>query len=146
MARQARLQRTTRYVALARGVKKRWMGGGPVSLDGVSYTPQEVLDGLKSLVGAVDDSAHAYAAWRAEVAKQHQLEKALHGFVQGLGVAVRLLYGEDEEALADFGMELVKKTGPKTVEAKAVAAAKGKATRVERGTLGRRQRKKVKGG
>jgi hypothetical protein len=146
MARQARLQRTTRYVALSRGVKKRWMAGGPVELDGKSYTPQEILDRLKSLVDAVDASAHAYASWRATVATQHQLEEANLVFVQHVGIAVRLLHGKDLKALGDFGMEPVKKTGPKTAEVKAAAADKGRATRAKRGTMGKRQRKKAKGG
>jgi hypothetical protein len=40
----------------------------------------------------------------------------------------------------------VKKTGLKTLEVKAAAADKGRATRVERGTMGKRQGKKIKAG
>jgi hypothetical protein len=145
MPRQARLQRTTRYVDLSRGVKKRWMKGGPVSIDGVDYTPQEILDELASLTGAIDDAAQAYAAWRAKLAAQRKLEKAQRTFVNLLGIAVRLKYGKDPEVLADFGMEPPKKTGPKTPEVKAEAVVKGKATRAKRGTMGKNQRKKVKG-
>jgi hypothetical protein len=122
------------------------MASGPIVLGGVSYTPQGILDELASLVDAIDDGMHAYAAWRAQVAKQRQLERSLRGFVQSLGAAVRLQYGSDLTVLTDFGMGAVKKTGPKTNEVKAAAAAKGKATRAERGTMGKKQRKKIKGG
>jgi hypothetical protein len=138
MARQPRVQRTNRYVALSRGVKKRWMAGGPVVLDGVTYTPQGILDGLKSMIDAIDDGRRAYAAWRTKVLKQRQLEESLHEFIHSLGVAVRLQYGGDLKALADFGLEAVKKPGPKTVEVKAAAAAKGRATRAKRGTMGKK--------
>jgi hypothetical protein len=145
MPRQARLQRTTRYVALSRGVKKRWMASGSIPINGVVYTPQQILDRLKALIGAIDDTAQAYAAWRAQRLQQRQLEESMHEFVDGLGASARLKYGNDPKALADVGLETSKKPGPKTPEVKAEAAVKGQATRAKRGTMGKRQRKKIKG-
>ena len=145
MPRQARLQRTTRYVALSRGVKKRWMASGPIPIEGVEYTPQQILDQLKALIAAIDATAQAYGAWRAQRLEQRQLEEKMHGFVDGLGATARLKYGNDPKALADFGLEAPKKPGPKTAVVKAEAAVKGQATRAKRGTMGKRQRKKAKG-
>jgi hypothetical protein len=146
MARQAAFQRSTRYVGLARGVKKRWMARGAIVIYGKSYTPQEILDELQSFLDAAAATLHAHGVWREQVAKQRALEAAGRSFVGFLGVAVRTEYGESATALEDFGLEPAKKTGPKTVQAKVVAAVKGKATRVRRGTMGKRQRKKVKAG
>jgi len=145
MPRQASLERSTRYVALSRGVKKRWMARGPITLGGESYTPQELLAELKSLVDAIDGTAHAYAAWRAQLLRQRKLEKAKRLFVESVGIEVRLKHGRDPTVLADFGLEAPKKPGPKTAEVKAAAAEQGKATRAKRGTMGKRQRKKDKG-
>ena len=121
------------------------MASGSIPINGVVYTPQQILDQLKALIGAIDDTTQAYAAWRAQRLKQRQLEEKMHEFVDGLGASVRLKYGNDPKALADFSMEPPKKPGPKTPEVKAEAAVKGKATRAQRGTMGKSQRKKVKG-
>ncbi len=147
MPRQARLQRSTRYVALRKGVKKRWMAGGPVSVEGKEHSPQEILDELQALLDAQTATSLAYAAWRAQILRERALEKSRKGFVDGLEAAVRLLYGKkDTASLSDFGLEPAKKTGPKTADVKAAAAEKGGATRARRGTTGSRQKKKVKGG
>jgi len=146
MARQAGFQRSTRYLGLARGVKKRWMARGAVVVDGKSYTPREILDELQALLDASAATLQAYAVWREQVAKQRVLEAAGRSLVQGLGDAVRTEYGPSATALEDFGLEPAKKTGPKTLQAKVLSAVKGKATRVRRGTMGKRQRKKVKAG
>jgi hypothetical protein len=144
MPRQARLQRVNRYVSLSRGVKKRWMARGVIVLGGKSYTPQQILDQLKALIDAIDGTGQAYAAWREKRAKQRQLEEAMRPFVEFLGLDARLLYGRNLTALADFGLEPVKKPGPKTPTVKDASAKKAKATRAERGTMGKRQRKKDK--
>jgi hypothetical protein len=55
-------------------------------------------------------------------------------------------YGANANAvLNDFGMEAPKPKGPKTVATKAVAAQKRDATRAVRHTMGKVQKKSVKG-
>ena len=79
--------------------------------------------------------------------RHHRLAIAASlGVMIASAVAVRAQRGPSATALEDFGLEAAKKTGPKTVHAKVVAAVKGKATRAKRGTMGKRQRKKVKAG
>jgi len=58
---------------------------------------------------------------------------------------VKVTFGNQPDALADFGLAPPKARAPMTAEQKAVAAAKRKATRVARGTLGKKQKKAVKG-
>lgn len=147
MPRQALLERSTRYVALQKGVKKRWMTDGPIVVDGETYAPQEVLDELQALLDAQAATAQAYGAWRAQVGRQRALERSRASFVSGLETRARLRYGpKDRVALSDFGLEPPKKPGPKTAEVKATAAKKGKATRAQRGTAGPRTKKTRKGG
>jgi hypothetical protein len=120
------------------------MTSGAVTIEGVDYTPQQILDELTKLIAAIDDSAHAYAAWRAQLDRQRTLEETMHGFIDGLGASVRLRHGKDLKVLGDFGLEVPKKPGPKTAAVKAASAKKATATRAERGTMGKRQRKKEK--
>jgi hypothetical protein len=55
-------------------------------------------------------------------------------------------YGKNANAiLGDFGMNVPKTSGAKTVEAKATAAAKRTATRAARHTMGSEQKKNVTG-
>ncbi|HEY3819589.1 MAG TPA: hypothetical protein VGL81_20615 [Polyangiaceae bacterium] len=146
MGRQGGLQRRSRYAALSKGVKKRWLAGGPVSVNGKEYSPQEILDELQALLDSHTKTVQAHGAWRAQVAKQRALEKSRHAFVNALEVAARLRHGEKLDVLADFGLDAMKKPGPKSVHVKAEAAEKGKATRKRRGTMGPRQKKKLKSG
>ena len=58
---------------------------------------------------------------------------------------VRGSFGTSADVLADFGLTLPKARAPLTAEEKAVAAAKRAATRKARGTMGKVQKKAVKG-
>ena len=97
------------------------------------------------MLDSIDQTSSAYAAWRGQVAKQRVLERQLREFVRMLESIIRIENGRSPSALADFGLEPSKKTGPRTAEAKAVMVEKAKATRIERHTMGKRQKLKIKG-
>ncbi len=133
MARQTGLQRQSRYLALAQGVRKRWAGRGTMLVGGLPYTQEEILEELDALAGEFDKTRKAHAAWRTQVARQRKHERARRDFVRLLSKSVEAEFGHDASALGDFGMRKPKKTGPKTVETKARSAEKARATRERRG-------------
>ena len=69
---------------------------------------------------------------------------ALRTFMSAFVTYVKAAYAGSPDVLADFGIA-PKARVPPTVEAKIAAAAKGKATRAARHTMGTTQRKAVKG-
>jgi hypothetical protein len=142
MARKTALQRQSRYSTLARGVKKRWSARPSIVVGGKTFTPQQIVDRLQALEDELAATRQAYAAWRAQVDKQRTHERADRDFVRYLGLAAVTEYADDPKALDDFGLEREKKPGPKTVRVKAAAAEKAKATRAERGTTGRKRRRR----
>ncbi len=78
------------------------------------------------------------------VAKEGALARELVLFTQSLKARVRAYYGSAPTVLADFGWKAPKKPGPKSAAVKAKSAEKARATRKARGTMGKRQRQKIK--
>ena len=99
---------------------------------------QSIIDNRAAVVAA---QATAKAKVAAEKAAMPALTVIFHAFV----AFIRFTFGSDPEALADFGLAPHKVPAPMTAEQKAVAAAKRKATREARGTMGPKQKKNVKG-
>jgi hypothetical protein len=145
MPRKTNPQLVTKYQGLIRGVRKRWSTSGSRLIAGTTYSPAQVVDRLQSILDAIDETSSAYAAWRAQVAKQRTRQRQLRDFVRLLESTIRIENGDSPSALGDFGLEPSKKTGPSTPEAKVEMAKKAKATRIERHTMGKRQKLKIKG-
>ena len=141
-------QETKRAAAIrvVRGLRKHFARDKTYSLDGKTYSQADLIDAFQSHVAAMD----AVNARRAELAAAVAEERAAGGRVRALQKSLKLVvgvnFGRSAVVYADFGWELPKAPGPKTVEAKLQGAARVRETRRLRGTLGRRQRKKIKGG
>jgi hypothetical protein len=127
-------------------VKKRWVGREPLALVGKTYTPPQIIYELQSLLDEFEATRRAHIAWRAQVALQREHERRMRPFVRAVELKVRGEHGNDAGYLADFDLEQEKKPGPKTAQVKAESAAKAQATRARRGTMGKRQRKKLQRG
>ncbi len=72
------------------------------------------------------------------------METKTAGLVRAFRDMLMREHGLKPQVLALYGLRLPKKTGPKTNIAKVISAARMRATRKERGTMGKRQRKKLK--
>ncbi len=129
---------------LIAGVEKRLTGTTQVALLGTSFTPAEITTKLQSLVTLRDDVDAAKAATRAKLAAESAAAKSLRTFMSALMTYVKAAYAGSPDALADFGIS-PKAREPLTVEAKAAVVAKGKATRAARHTMGKQQKKAIKG-
>jgi hypothetical protein len=129
----------------AQGIDKYFAKVGSLTIGGVAYTP----DSLKAVLLAEVDASEAVDTTRAQLHQQvatHRTEAAKARSVRGsLRTYILGAYGPAAvQMLGDFGMSAPKRAS-KTVQAKAEAVAKGKATREARHTMGSKQEESVHG-
>lgn len=123
---------------LPNGLQVLPMGGTPLTVDGATAKLQQLVD-LREAVTA----AQATAA--ARVGAEDAAMPPLSALIKALIACIRVMFGDDVTALADFGVAPHKAPTPLTAAAKAVAAAKREATRKARGTRSAKQKKAIKG-
>jgi mono/diheme cytochrome c family protein len=113
------------------------LGGVQYSVADINAKIQTFLAAQARTVSALNAFHEAVAAERASNAEA----KAFRSQVQGYAIAC---HGKDSPVVAQYGFPAA---GPRktTAATKAVAALKVKATRAARGTLGKKQRAKIKG-
>lgn len=126
------------------GIQKHLLNVPSLPLAGSAITPADLVKLVQSRIDSAGVVAAASATWHSTVTAHKALNAKLTPVVRGLRQYVLNVFGETSPVLADFGF-----TAPKTVtrtpEQKAAAAAKAKATRKARGTLGKKQKKGVTG-
>jgi hypothetical protein len=100
---------------------------------------------LRAHVAAIDDAASKRAAYLAAVAVVRTAQESASEVAAMVKSAMLVTHGgKDLVTLSHFGIRPDKKTGPKTLEGKAAGARQGKLTRALRGTMGSRQKRKIK--
>jgi len=144
MARKTLPEKRTLYTGLQKGVRTRWKTRGPVSIAGVDYSMQDVDGILQQLLDSIRAVELAEGTLRGAVTQRRTLELKYRALVNWVVDLAQMQYGNDAAALAAFAVKPAGVPGPKTTEAKAASAAKAAATRKQRGTMGSRQRKKLK--
>jgi hypothetical protein len=115
-----------------------WVGGAPTTVDDLTQQLQRFIDNR----AAVNALRAAFAAKLQAEAREAPSQLAL---MQAFEAVVRGAFAEAADTLADFGLAPRKLRQAPTAEANAVAAAKRRATRAARHTMGSRQREQVKG-
>jgi len=144
MARKTLPEKRALYTGLQKGVRTQWKGQGPLRMAGVDYAMKDIDDILQQLLDSIRAVELAEAALHGAVNKRTELELKYRRLVNWVVYLAQTEYGNDSEALAAFALKPAGVPGPKTLEVKAASAAKAAATRKERGTMGPRQRKKLK--
>jgi hypothetical protein len=129
---------------LVAGTNKHLANVTQVMLAGGSFTPTQVTEKLQALVKLRNDVEAAKASTKAKLAAETTDMAPLRTFMGAFVGFVKAAYGTSPDVLADFGLHPKART-PLTVEAKTAAAAKRKATRAARHTMGATQKKSVKG-
>jgi hypothetical protein len=129
---------------LIAGTDKHLANLTQVMLAGGSFTPAQVTAQLQALVKLRTDVDAAKASTKAKIAAEKTDMPARRIFMDAVVSFVKAAFGNAPDVLADFGLH-PKARAPLTVEAKTAAAAKRKATRVARHTMGAKQKKGVKG-
>ncbi len=128
------------------GVNKHFPNGSQeLQVGGGSFT----VTALTALLqGFVDNRAAveaSQAATKAKVQAESVQTPAQLAVIRAFESFVRATFGSSADVLADFGLAPPKAPVTRTAEEKALAAAKGAATRAARGTKGKNQKKDIKG-
>jgi hypothetical protein len=126
------------------GIKKDLQNVSTLPLGGSTYTMLALEQLIQSRIDAINDVAMAKAQWLAKVAVVNELSPQVTRVVRGLRQYVVNAFGESSPVLADFGFKPAKQA-TLTPEQNVAKAQKAEATRKARGTMGKRQKAKIKG-
>jgi hypothetical protein len=124
------------------GINQHLSGSTSLPLGGTAMTPQALVQILQSCLAAIATTASATAQFHAATLAEKQLVAQVRALLLNLKSYVENLYGKASPTLSDFG--IVRAPTKPTVKVKAQAVDLQLATRVKRGTLGKRQKAKVK--
>jgi hypothetical protein len=126
------------------GIQKHLQGVPSLPLAGATYSPADLVKLIESRASQVAAVDTANATWHAAVAAEKELSTKLAAVTQGLRQYVLNAFGAASPVLADFGFTATVRK-PLTPEENVARAAKAKATRAARHTMGKVQKKKVTG-
>ncbi len=116
-----------------------------ITLEGQSFTPQSLIETLESLADALAKGDAAMANWKESLAQVAQTKAKVAPIVAAYRSWLIATNGSTPSILGDYGLAPKKPRTPLTTEQKAAAAAKAKATRSARHTMGTKQKQGVKG-
>jgi hypothetical protein len=126
------------------GIQKYLTSVTTLSLAGTSFTATTLVKLIQSQIDQINAVAAAKAKWNDAVETNRALAAQITPVLRGLRAYVLNTYGSGSSTLTDFGFS-APKTADKTPTVKVEAAAKAKATRTARHTMGKNQKKAVTG-
>jgi len=129
---------------LIAGIDQHLAKTSSIVLAGTSYTPQQVAQRLQQIVDLRSEVTTSKSTTKAKLVAEKAELPALLKFMDVCKTFVKATYDGSPDVLADFGISTKARTSM-SVEAKLVAAAKRKATRAARHTMGSQQKKGIKG-
>ncbi len=144
MPSQTREQLAAELQALIVGFKKN-LASSPLTISGKSYSAAQSVAFLQSCLDAVNTVADA----EGKLADARKAEKAYWATntrtLKAFRALVALMFADNVNTLADFGMEPKKPRKVMSAETLLLRAAKSRATRAKRRTMGKRQKAAIKG-
>lgn len=144
MPKRGKLTKTTRDRSMIAGIKKHaeLFDEAPVGPNRLKAKALVAI--FEEHIQVIDDIAKYDKLKSQSVALEARLEKAILDLWQLVAHAVRAHFGKESTELRDFGVKPYRKKVLPVVT-RAVAVAKRKATRKARKTMGKQQRKKIRG-
>jgi hypothetical protein len=139
-----RTQQQTGDQKLIDGLKKHEATVPSLVIGGSSLKTADIIGILQTRINAASAAVSTRATWQTGVKADRDERAKTKTFVSGLRQALQVAFAGSIDALTDFGLK-PRKTRVSTPEQKAAAAAKAKATRAARHTMGTKQKAKVKG-
>jgi hypothetical protein len=130
--------------AMITGLPKHFPSGS-FTLGNTAFTTASLVQLFQSLADAITAVNTAQASAQEAVSAMRGLQANVGPVFLALKRVLLSTYGTAAQTLADFGLEARKAPAPKTVETKAAAAVKLRATRKARGTTSKKQKLAVKG-
>lgn len=134
----------TQVQALIAGIQKHFPNGS-FTFGNTAYTTATLSQALQSLANAYSDLNAAHARVKEAGLTLTTMQTQMEPLMRNCKRFIQSAFGTAPQTLADFGMQPTKARTPLTVEQKAVAAAKLRATRKARGTTSPKQKAAVKG-
>jgi hypothetical protein len=133
-----------RNEAMMSGIRKYLSSLATIKIDGVTYTPAELVAVYQRHLDKLKEVAEKEAAWRAAVQDENALEQDIQKLTVKLNLYVGATFGPSAAKLLEFGIRPRGK--PITsAETKRHAVEARRRTRKLRWTMGPKQRKKIKG-
>jgi hypothetical protein len=132
------------FKALINGITTNFLVTDTFDILGVSFTRDSLVAKLTTRLAAFDNTATERAAWRTAVEDERQVAAEVNPIRAAFRGILVMKYGKDSPKLLEYGYR-PNKTPQKSAAAKTVGAAKAKATRTARHTMGSVQKKAVKG-
>jgi hypothetical protein len=111
---------------------------------GETRTAQDIVATLQSRIDASRTALSTRATWQTAVRAEESLRDATRTYVSGVKQGLLVSFAGQLDTLASFGLT-ERAVHVATPEEKLAAAAKGRATRAARHTMGSRQRAAIKG-
>jgi hypothetical protein len=138
--------RTTQQNAdqkLVDGLNKHKAQITALPIGGQTLTPAQVIATVQARLDASSAALTAKATANAAVLAERTERTQTKAFVFSLRQVIRSMFGASPDILADFGLAPPKPHKP-TPQKKVTAAAKAKATRTLRHTMGKKQKAAIK--
>jgi hypothetical protein len=117
----------------------------PVMIAGTTYTTAQLQARVQTSLDAETQVLTAETELNDARASCERVRKSERGFLLTLASLMKSQYGDSELPLAELGLRPKKKPGKRTNEQRLVMSAKNRATRQERGTMSKKQKKAIKG-
>jgi len=138
--------KATRVGKIIAGTRKHFTNGSQqISLAGATTTIDGAVNEMQTFIDNRSAVVSAQATAKTKLAAERAAMPALDAFIDAFVAFIKVTFGAQADVLADFGLPAPKARAPMTAEQKAVAAAKRKATRAKRGTLGPKAKKAIHG-
>ncbi len=144
MANVNRVTKSGKDTAIVAALRSGVLGLDQLPLAGKVYTQSGAADLVQGRIDAAAAVATAKAAWLAAIAAFEAIDKHVELAVRDLRNTVIGARGEDSPIMGDFQFAKRKKR-VFTQEQITAIVAKRKATRIARGTKGRKQKEAIKG-
>jgi hypothetical protein len=112
---------------------------------GTSFKTSDVITVLRARIAAANAAQSTRATWQTAVKANAGERASTKTLVSGVKQQLLVMFAGSIDTLAEFGLKPRKAPAPLTPEKKVVAAAKAKATRAARHTMGTKQKASVKG-
>jgi hypothetical protein len=146
MARQKKVENDAECLMIIRALTTdaRFNTMAEFQLGGVTYARKDLILLFQSVLDASAKSVSTRAAWTVAVRNERTLRARVRAVRNALRIQVESRFGPTEGALRVLGFKVTARQKP-TVEVVRAAVAKRLATRAARHTLGKKQKKKIKG-
>jgi hypothetical protein len=144
MARTTKTQREAMFQALAAGITEDFAATDTFWVTGREYTRDELAGLFQACVAASARTHDAKVAWLIAAKEEAELHRKAEALRQGVKLVFESRLGRRNPSLRRYGMQ-PRRPGRKTLAVKVRAAARSLETRADRGTTGKRPRRKLRG-